>query len=128
VFAKILSVCFAEDRIVHLEIDEHSHAPSRTSECEIKKADSAGWGVSSEHLPTVIVRFNPNEYDKRRISLDRRCDALVSKLNELFRCDMRGFSPLGTNIIYMYYHTNAQHHIEAAKNASGSLKVIDIIE
>lgn len=112
-----------------MEIDEHSHE-DRLPECELKKTDSAGWGVdmSSEHLPTIMIRFNPNEYDRRRISLDQRCDMLVSKLNELFRCDIRGFSRLHTNIIYMYYHTKAQAHIEASKNAAGSLKVIEIIE
>jgi hypothetical protein len=38
-------ICWiGQDRIVHLEIDEHSHEDREVS-CELKKLDSANWGV-----------------------------------------------------------------------------------
>lgn len=114
---------------MHLEVDENSHQ-SREISCELKKADSAAWGVDPTlaHRPTVMVRFNPGVYDVRSVSLEERCRVLVSELKELFVCDLSDFSKLGMNFIFMYYHTRAQGYINAAREASGSLKVLKCIE
>ena len=117
------------DRIVHLEIDEHSHVDYEVA-CELKKNDAANWGFDTreDHRPTVMVRFNPNEYDKRNVSLEERCDALVDVLNRLFINDTAGagWCDTVTNLIYMFYHSKSDKHIEAARNAKDNMHVLEV--
>jgi hypothetical protein len=62
-------------RIVHVEINEHSHVDYEVA-CDLKKNDTTNWGFGHRvnHKPTVMARFNPNEYDERHVSLEGRCD------------------------------------------------------
>jgi hypothetical protein len=84
--------------------------------CELKKNDATNWGFDTrvDHRPTVMVRFNPNDYDKGHVSLEERCDALVDVLNRLFINDTAGWCDTGTNLIYMFYHSKSDKHIKAA--------------
>ena len=45
------------DRIVHVEIDEHSHVDYEVA-CELKKDNTTNWGFGPcvDHRPTVMVR------------------------------------------------------------------------
>lgn len=120
-------ICWVgSDRIVHLEIDESSHVDREIS-CELSKLDSANWGVDGKHLPTVVVRFNPNEYDVKRVALKSRCDALVSVLKSLFEESLSTWSVYGVNVVYMFYHTKGWQHIEAAKREVGSIRVLRVV-
>jgi hypothetical protein len=112
------------DRIVHGGNDEHSHN-DRGVACERKKNDTANWGMgrSLTHRPTVMVKFNCNEYDKRHVPLEEGCDALVDALNHLFTCDTAGWSDHGSNLVYMYYHSKSDKHIEAARKAEQMMHV-----
>jgi len=119
-----------EDRVLHLEVDEHSH-DDREIACELKKLDSANWGIADgkfAHLPTWTVRFNPSEYDRRRVTLTERCDALVEHLLDLLRAPLDGWCTLRTNVTFMYYHSKAGRHIEAARAATESVVVQRIVE
>lgn len=118
------------DRIVHVEIDEHSHEDREVS-CELKKLDSANWGLSDHgfvHLPTWTVRFNCSEYDGRRINLDARCKALTRLVNHLLTTpSLEGWDALRTNVTFMYYHSKAAKHIAAARAARDSILVHDVM-
>jgi hypothetical protein len=61
--------------------------------CELVKNDATNWGFGPRvaRRPTVMVRFNPNEYDKRHVSLEERCDKLVDVLNRLIINDTTGW-------------------------------------
>ena len=114
-----------EDRIVHLEVDEHSHH-DRDVSCELKKLDSANWGLAAhgfEHLPTFVIRFNPNEYDGPRTGLDVRCQNLVAKLDMLLHGSLDAWDPLRVNVCFMYYHSKGHHHIQAAREKPYSILV-----
>jgi hypothetical protein len=125
-------VCWVgEDRIVHLEIDEGSHTDREIS-CELKKLDSANWGfldsgLRKKHLPTLTIRFNPNEYDGRKIGVKDRCVELVKVVRIFIAGSIQSWDLLRTNVIYMFYHSKAQKHIEAAKNAEESIYVLSVI-
>jgi hypothetical protein len=82
---------------------------------------------SLTHLPTYTVRFNCSEYDKRRIGLDKRCRRLVTIVNRLLIEPLDDWDALRTNVIFCFYHTNGQKHIDAACAATDSLVVQRII-
>lgn len=125
-------VCWiGTDRIVHLEIDEDSHTDREVS-CELKKLDSANWGfldsgIRSVHRPTLTVRFNPNSYDKAKIGIEERCSVLVHTIQNALTGSTETWDPLRTNVIYLYFHSKAQQHIQAAKNAQESIHVLKIL-
>lgn len=120
-------ICWVgDDRIVHLEIDEHSHTDREVS-CELSKLDSANWGVHGKHLPTVVVRFNPNEYDVKLVTLTDRCNALVRVLKGLFVEPVSSWSPYGVNVVYMFYHTKSNQHIDAARKEKHSIRILQIV-
>lgn len=112
------------DRVVVLEIDEHSHQ-SYDVECELKKLDSTNYGFDTGvKRPVVVIRFNPDEYDRSRIGLADRCFLVAAKVTEFLECDVKMFDLLRANVVYMFYHTNGEKHINAAKKAIDSIVVI----
>jgi hypothetical protein len=119
-----------EDRVLHVEIDEHSH-DDREVGCELKKIDSASWGLADygfEHLPTWILRFNPSKYDGRRIGLDARCKTLTECINRLLVGPVAFWDPLRTNVSFLFYNSTGLMHIEAAQRAEESIIVQDVIQ
>jgi hypothetical protein len=112
------------DRIVHGENDEHSQN-DREVACERHR--QLGIDQSLPRRPTVIVRFNCNEYDKRYVPLEERRDALVDMLNHLFTCDTAGWSDNGSNLVCMYYHSKSDKHIEAARKAEQMMHVLEVV-
>ena len=88
--------------------------------CELVKNDATNWGFGPRvaRRPTVMVRFNPNEYDKRHVSLEERCDALV--LKRLFI----GFIIRSTKYVLPL---KADKHIEAALNTEGNMLVLEVV-
>jgi hypothetical protein len=118
-----------DDRIVHVEVDEHSHDDREVS-CELKKLDAANYGLAGfghVHLPTCILRFNCGPYDHRRVGLDERCASLVAIVNCMLITPVACWDPLRANVVYLYYHSNGQKHIDAARAATESLVVQFIV-
>jgi hypothetical protein len=116
------------DRIVHVEVDEDSHA-DRQVLCELQKIDAANWGLSGfghVHLPTWIVRFNCSNYDGRDISLEDRVAVLVAYVNKLLTEPTDIWDLLRVNVTYCFYHRKGQKHIDAAR-AVESVTVQEVI-
>lgn len=101
--------------------------------CENKKIDSANWGILNSgtahpHLPTLFIRFNPHEFDKRRLSLDERCCLLVQEVQRNLTSDIKEWDPLRANVIFMFYHSKGAKHIDSAKSRSESINVLKVVE
>lgn len=116
-----------EDRFVSLEVDEDSHYDREIS-CELAKIDETRWGVEDSHKPHIMIRFNPNAFDKRTVHFEDRCKELAQLLKHVMTCSIHKFDVLRCNVIYMYYHTKAYHHIQAAKDKPETINVLQIIE
>jgi len=105
------------DRMVHLEIDEHSHE-DRLVSCELSKMDASRNGVNAVDWckPHIFLRFNPDACDRERISLGKRCDVLVERLVYYFTEALARLQlcPLLPNVEYLFYHSRGQKHIDAA--------------
>lgn len=117
------------DRLVHVEVDEDSHVDRETA-CELKKLDSANWGMAEPghyHRPTALVRFNCSSYDGRDVSLDERVRALAAEIVALIEEPLTQWDSLRINVIFMYYHSSAKHHIKAARKASGAVNVVKVV-
>lgn len=113
------------DRVVHVEIDEDSHA-DRQVECELKKLDSANWGLSTtkEHKkPCWVIRFNCSAYDGGHYPLKKRIKILEVLIKRKLTEPLKGWDRLRTNVCYLFYHTCGSKHITAAKNAAESIKL-----
>jgi len=111
------------DRIVHLEIQEHSHVTREVS-CELAKMDNTVYGTAGSMLPHVFINFNPDGCDRTSVGLRDRCDRLVGMIQHFLACDITEYDAKLAHVVYMYYHTNALKHIMASK-ACQSIKVID---
>lgn len=109
------------DRVVSLEVDEHSHR-DRTTSCELAKMHDqfVAWQKLVGFVPVFYVRFNPNEYDGGCAPLDHRVAAVARRVNELLTMDVKERSSLVPHVEYHYYHSDGRHHIEGARAASDS--------
>jgi hypothetical protein len=114
------------DRIVSLEIDEHSHRDRITS-CELGKMHDqfVAWQALVGCVPVFYIRFNPDEYDGGRTLLDNRVSAVAQRVNELLTMDVTGCSSLVPHVEFRYYHSNAQYHIEGVRRAPDSFVFLD---
>eukprot|EP00911_Craspedida_sp_UC1_P002680 UC1_evm1s1969 len=119
------------DRIVHLEIDEYSHR-YREAICEVKKIDSAGWGAANttadgRRLPVVMVRYNDDACDTPEVAAyttkAARRARLVEVLPWAFTAKVTTFDPIRINVVYLFYHSKANRHIEAAKEAVDNVAI-----
>ena len=109
------------DRVVSLEVDEHSHYDRDTS-CELGKMHDqfVSWQTLVGCVPVFYVRFNPNEFDGERVSLEDRIIFAARRVNTLLTMDVTHWSPLVPYVEFLYYHSNAKHHINAVRCASDS--------
>ena len=109
------------DRIVSLELDEHSHSDRPTS-CELGKMHDQfiSWQKLIGCDPVFYVRFNPDEFDGGRICMDDRINTVAQRINELLTMDVTSYSSLVPHVEFFYYHSSAQHHIDGVKNAPDS--------
>ena len=71
-----------------LEVDDDSHEDREIS-CELAKLDETRHAAEKGFKPSVTIRFNPDAYDQRRVSLSDRCDRLVETISTYLRCDIR---------------------------------------
>ena len=109
---------------ISVEVDEHSHV-DRNPECETGKVDdtfqalqerfkhegaaagSAG-RVDGTMVPVVVIRFNPNAYDKAVVKLDDRIQVLADLVNAYAHLDAEALSKLQTHapiLHVLYYHS-----------------------
>ena len=116
-----------EDRIISIEIDEHSHCDREVS-CELKKVDETRFGtiVSDEghSLPLIVLRFNPSAYDGARLTTEYKHQKLVERFKYHKNAPIGNYQPNQGNVEFLFYHSNAQKHIDAAKK---SLNVVGVI-
>jgi hypothetical protein len=120
------------DRIVMLEIDEHSHE-DREPSCEIAKLDSTRWGVSNgftkeQHIAVITVRMNPDECNTNRMApkFDARCQRTADLLTFYIGCALSVLDPLRANVHYLFYHSKGDKHIEAARACHDNINVIAV--
>jgi hypothetical protein len=120
------------DRIIMLEVDEHSHC-DRDSACENAKLDATRWGLNTGFtretcIPVITVRMNPDECDSTPSApfFVDRCNRVVEVLKAYITCPVTDFDPLRANVHYMFYHSNAAKHIEAARAGVDNIKVLAV--
>jgi len=130
--------------VVVVEIDEHSHSGSYTSECESGKIDdtfealqtlfakewcpdATGPRPDAQMVPIVFVKMNPNSYDKQLVRLDDRIAVTAKLVNSYLQMseeEVALFLQTHAPIVHvLYYHSKegAQHlaHFAAKAPAAG---------
>ena len=116
-----------EDRIVCLEIDEHSHM-DRTTMCELAKLDDTKWGIEYGNKVVIIIRYNPDKSDITILKRRDRNNKVISQIKKYLTIDLSELDQLRCNVIYMYYTSSAYvKHIIPTMD-SPNINVIDIIE
>ena len=117
------------DRIVSLEVDEHSHR-ERTTSCELGKMHDqfVAWQKLVGCVPVFYVRFNPDEFDGERTSLEDRVHTVARRVNKLLTMDVTDYTSLVPHVEFFYYHSNAQHHIDGVKSAPDSFVCVQTLE
>ena len=115
------------DRVVTLEIDEHSHA-SREVSCELAKLDETRHAAEGGEKAVVTIRYNPDTYTRRKLSTAERLDTLVDIIKTYLECPVENFGKHGANVVYVFYHTTGQKHINAAKEKCDSITVLAVVE
>ena len=125
-----------KDRCVIAEVDEngghgtHNYTPN----CDfgwimdmvvaLNKLYSDGdW--NHQRVPYVhVFRFNPDEYDCGKVSLESRLDFLSDRINKVLHMKIDPVMALVPSVEYMYYHSKCASHINFAKQHPDSIKVI----
>ena len=111
--------------VISVEVDEHSHSWVEKPSCETGKIDdtfqavqetlkhegvakgSAG-RIDAYMIPVVVIRFNPNAYDKARVKLDDRVKVLADLVNSYAHLDAEAIATLQTHapiLHVLYYHS-----------------------
>lgn len=112
----------ADDRIIHLEIDEDSHG-DRPVACEIAKLDETNFGVAGRRVPTITLRFNPDKAAAGAPPLAGRVDVLAQTLRALFCDNTARFCRYRANVAFMFYGPRGAKHICAARAAAETILV-----
>ena len=106
------------------ELDEHSHT-DRKPTCESGKIDDtfqslqnklakegAARGAVARHdahmIPVIVIRTNPNKYDKKIVNLPERVKAAAKLINSYLHMDAEAIAKLQTHaaiVHVMFYHT-----------------------
>ena len=106
------------------ELDEHSHT-DRKPTCESGKIDDtfqslqnklakegAARGAVARHdahmIPVIVIRTNPNKYDKKIVKLPERVKAAAKLINSYLHMDAEAIAKLQTHaaiVHVMFYHT-----------------------
>ena len=109
------------DRVVSFEVDERSHEDRNTS-CELAKMHDqfVAWQALLGCVPVFYIRFNPDAFDGKRTTLEDRLTVAARRMNELLTMDVTGYSSLVPHVEFLYYHSNAQHHMDGVRNAPDS--------
>ena len=124
------------DRAILLEIDENGgHSTNNYSpECDL------GWvmdmvaalndlfkanGYNGGKVPFVVVlRFNPDECDTQRVSLDDRVAVVAKRINHYLKMDITPEDAMVPWIEYHFYHTKCYPHIQYAEAKQDAVRVV----
>lgn len=123
------------------ELDEHSHT-DRKPTCESGKIDDTFQSVQEKvkhegaargsagridgyMIPVIVIRTNPNRYDKKNIALPERVKAAAKLINSYLHMDAEAIAKLQTHapiVHVMFYHTkegaaNLAHYVTWAPQA-----------
>lgn len=122
------SSALVNGRIVCVEIDEHSHQ-DRTSECESGKIwdqTVALKRLCGETTRIFVVRFNPDEFDGARTSLNARIAAVGAHVKWLLEEGWRMFENAAVpHVSFHYYHSKCAFHIDYIRNHPESFNLYD---
>jgi hypothetical protein len=99
---------------VVVEIDEDSHVGRETS-CEVRKISEQNLTIGGmeevQYCPVVTIRVNPDKCDVSDASLEDRAMCVGELVKKLIYNDY----DVETKIIFCYYHTKSQKHINEHK-------------
>jgi hypothetical protein len=115
------------DRVVICEIDENGGHVNYASECDL------GWvmdmnsalirlfqknNYNDMKMPHLfVIRFNPDEYDGGKVSLDDRIKNVAKRIRFYLNCDLTDFDSSVPTVEYHYYHTKCNFHINYARSS-----------
>lgn len=104
------------DRLVVLECDEFSHE-SISPECEIARMDSLQFGTT-RLLPTVVLRFNPTQPDRRLVFGDfgDKLEQYWAGVRHYLTCPLSDFPPIQHVKVCYFFYAPASVHVVAAKS------------
>jgi hypothetical protein len=110
------------DRVVHLEVDEHSHS-SREVSCETAKLDQTNFGTAGKHRATLFIRFNPDNPDFVN-ALKLVCTLLRTAFQAEDMARDLNLCPTRANVQFIAYSAAGAKHIKAAAEQPLTIKVI----
>ena len=92
---------------IHIECDEHQHWSMGSYTCEEQRISDI-YDEFAESVPDhyVVIRFNPDEYDKNDEDREKVFEERVRHLAEIIQYVRKNPPPEKVSIIYMYYSEN----------------------
>ena len=102
-------------RIICLEIDERGGHPDNEPSCDAAKISDqtiALHKLCGASTRIFFVRFNPDEYDGGRVSLDARIADVGAQCKWLLEEGWRSFEPEAPHVSFHYYHSKCAKHID----------------
>lgn len=121
----------ANNRAVIVEIDENGGHPDREIDCELAKIEQQSTAIKrllGEDIQTFILRFNPDEFDGGNVTLESRILRLAAEVNNILDGTEEFHEIYVPRVVYFYYHSKCQKHIDAAVAAKEALVVLKIIQ
>lgn len=113
-----------QPRAVFVENDEKGGHPDRETSCELAKIEQQSTAIKQllgEDVQTFALRFNPDQFDGRLVTLDERVATLATEINRLL--DEEQPPSLVPRVQFFFYHSSCQKHIDAARAAKDSMEV-----
>lgn len=123
---------FENIRALVIEVDEDSHS-DRDVTCEAKRISqqfvyiqsAASQQYGSADVRVLFLRYNPDAYDGPRTSGEDRIKNVAAVGDAFLHGDTwRVISPLAPHLMYFYYHSRGQKHIDHMRNNPDACVVI----
>lgn len=84
-----------------------------------------GVKYAGEMPPILFLRFNPNDFDGAKLSLDDRLEVLVILINHFVSSEnIDNLDPHRVNVIFLYYHSKLADRVKEIES-SEHLRVCD---
>ena len=75
----------------------------------------------------VVIRFNPDECDTCRVSLDERIDQIASRINDHITVSTPDPNDPRPCVEYWYYHTKCSSHVHWARQSADAVHVTKVV-
>ena len=75
----------------------------------------------------IVLRFNPDECDRVRVSLDTRIEKVSERINYYLDAPLGDATCPIPILEYHYYHTKCAAHIDYAKSNSDAVRVDRVV-